>query len=102
MDVEKLVALEAVGQVERFSGWREWTTATFEVRSGGPVEIGVDGEALSLEPPLRFAIRAGALRVRLPRAAVGLSPAARRVRRSTRETLPDLVKVVLGRRVGPS
>jgi diacylglycerol kinase family enzyme len=102
MDVERLVALEAVGQVERFSGWSEWTTATFEVRSGGPVEIGVDGEALRLEPPLRFAIRAGALRVRLPRTALGLSPAARRVRRSPRETFPDLVKVVLGRRVGMS
>ena len=31
----------------------------FEVRSGAPVEIGVDGEALTLDPPLRFVIRAG-------------------------------------------
>jgi diacylglycerol kinase family enzyme len=102
MDVEKLVALEAVGQVQRFSGWQEWTTATFEVRSDGPVEIGVDGEALSLDPPLRFTIRAGALRIRLPRAALGLSPAAQRPRRSTRETVPDLVKVALGHAVGTS
>jgi diacylglycerol kinase family enzyme len=102
MDVEKLVALEAVGQVHRFSGWQEWTTETFEVRSDGPVEIGVDGEALSLDPPLRFSIRAGALRVRLPRAAVGLSPAAQRSRRSTRETVPDLVKVAIGHAVGAS
>jgi diacylglycerol kinase family enzyme len=102
VDVEKLVALEAVGQVQRFSGWQEWTTATFEVRSDGPVEIGVDGEALSLDPPLRFSIRAGALRIRLPRAALGLSPAAQRPRRSTRETVPDLVKVALGHAVGTS
>jgi hypothetical protein len=91
-----------VGQVQRFSGWQEWTTATFEVRSDGPVEIGVDGEALSLDPPLRFSIRAGALRFRLPRAALGLSPAAQRPRRSTRETVPDLVKVALGHAVGTS
>jgi diacylglycerol kinase family enzyme len=101
-DVEKLVALEAVGQVRRFSGWDEWTTATFEVRSDQPVDIGVDGEALSLDPPLIFAIRAGALRVRLPRTALGLSPAAQKPRRSVRETVPDLVKVVRGRRVGTS
>ena len=102
MDVEKLVALEAVGQVQRFSGWQEWTTTSFEVRSAGPVEIGVDGEALSLDPPLRFTIRAGALRVRLPRTALGLSPAAQQTRRSTRETVPDLVKVALGHEVGAS
>lgn len=100
MDVEKLVALEAVGQVQRYSGWQEWTPATFEVRSDGPVEIGVDGEALSLEPPLRFAIRAGALRVRLPRGALGQSPAAQAARRSTWETIPDLARVALGHPVG--
>ena len=55
VDVEKFAALEAVGQVRRFSGWNEWTAAEFEVTSDGPVEIGVDGEALTMEPPLRFA-----------------------------------------------
>lgn len=100
IDVQKLVALEAVGQVQRFAGWQEWTTTSFEVRSDAPVEIGVDGEALRLEPPLRFTIRAGVLRVRLPRTALGLSPAAQRLRRSPRETLPDLVKVALGQEVG--
>ncbi len=100
VDVEKLVALEAVGHVQRFAGWQEWTTPEFEVRSAGPVEIGVDGEALSLEPPLRFTIRAGALRVRLPRGTLGLSPAAQVTGRSTRETVPDLIKLALGRTVG--
>jgi hypothetical protein len=40
-----------------------------------PVEIGVDGEALTLEPPLHFVIRPRALTVRLPRAAARRSSA---------------------------
>ena len=49
-DAEKLAAAEA-GQVQRFSGWDEWTASEFNV---GRVEVGVDGEALVLDPPLRF------------------------------------------------
>ncbi|HEU4546454.1 MAG TPA: diacylglycerol kinase family protein, partial [Microlunatus sp.] len=64
-DVEALTALELTGRVEEFHGWREWTAPTIEVRSTRPVEVGVDGEALVLEPPLRFAIRPAALTVRL-------------------------------------
>ena len=41
--------------------------ADFEVRSTAPVPVGLDGEALILDPPLRFASLPGALRVRLPR-----------------------------------
>ncbi len=100
VDVEKLAALEAVGQVRRFSGWQEWTAPEFEVRSDGPVEIGVDGEALSMQPPLRFTIRSAALTVRLPRSASGVSPAGQAARRSTRDTVPDLVRVALGHAVG--
>jgi hypothetical protein len=37
---------------------------------------GVDGEALELDPPLRFRVAPGALRVHLPPEAPGLSPAA--------------------------
>ena len=40
------------------------------------MEVGVDGEALLLDPPLRFRILPGALRVRIPRHAPGYSPAA--------------------------
>jgi hypothetical protein len=38
--------------------------------------VGLDGEALTLEPPLRFVSLPAALRVRLPRHAPGISPAA--------------------------
>jgi diacylglycerol kinase family enzyme len=61
---------------QRPTGWLEWTDTTFEVDSGQPVEVGVDGEALVLDPPLRFRTLPGALRVRLPASAPGYSPAA--------------------------
>jgi diacylglycerol kinase family enzyme len=56
--------------------WREWTAADFEVEADHPVPAGVDGEALRLEPPLRFRIRPGALRVRIARGHPGASPSA--------------------------
>jgi hypothetical protein len=56
--------------------WQEWTAPEFEVRAGRPIAAGLDGEALVLEPPLRFTIRPGALRVRIARAHPGASPAA--------------------------
>jgi diacylglycerol kinase family enzyme len=97
---EKLAALEATGQVRRFASWNDWTASEFEVRSAGPVDIGVDGEYLTLQPPLHFVIRPGALTVRLPRTAPGRSPAARAVRVIARPTLAALWQTVLGRPTG--
>jgi diacylglycerol kinase family enzyme len=57
-------------------GWLEWSDVSFEVRSGQPVEMGVDGESTVLDPPIRFRIVPGALRVRIPSDAPGYSPAA--------------------------
>jgi diacylglycerol kinase family enzyme len=95
-DMQKLVALESIGQVDQFGGWQEWVAPDFEVRSAKPVEIGVDGEALTLQPPLQFGIRPGALTVRLPLGA-GMSPAARTVKVASRTTLATLWRVALGR-----
>jgi hypothetical protein len=89
------VGLELVGQAGRFHGLLEWSAKEFEVRSGGPVEVGLDGEALKLQPPLRFTSLPGALRVRLPRAA-GVAPAARAVA-LTRDNLGALLRVAAGR-----
>jgi diacylglycerol kinase family enzyme len=75
-EAEKLAALDAVGRVRQFASWNDWTATEFEVRSAVPVEIGVDGEALTLEPPLHFVIRPRALTVRLPRAAARRSSAS--------------------------
>ncbi len=70
-DVPALAALEAAGAVNRFSGLREWTAEAFRVDSSEPVPVGLDGEALRMQPPLEFRILPGALRVRLPVAAPG-------------------------------
>jgi diacylglycerol kinase family enzyme len=43
-----------------------WTTARLEIDAPAPVHAGIDGEAVDLTPPLRFAIRPGALRIRMP------------------------------------
>jgi diacylglycerol kinase family enzyme len=94
-DVSKLVAVELAGQVNRFSGLISFSTAEFEVRSSRRVEVGLDGEALVLDPPLVFASMPGALRVRLPRGA-GLAPAARAVA-LTGANLSGLLRVATGR-----
>jgi len=44
---------------------RTWTTSRLEVTAHTPVHAGVDGEAVELDSPLRFAIRPRALRVRI-------------------------------------
>jgi diacylglycerol kinase family enzyme len=57
-------------------GWRQWSTPELRVDSGGPVPAGVDGEAMVLDPPLLFACRPRALRVRIARDHPGVSPSA--------------------------
>ena len=56
--------------------WREWSTPEFEVDADGPIAAGIDGEAMTLEPPLRFRIKPGVLRVRIAHAHPGASPSA--------------------------
>ena len=70
--------LESVGggRSWRPPGWAEWSDDRFLLRSAQPVEIGIDGEAMVLHPPLEFRSLPGALRVRIPRHAPGYSPAA--------------------------
>ncbi|HJQ48878.1 MAG TPA: diacylglycerol kinase family protein [Amycolatopsis sp.] len=76
-DMPALVTAEATGQLSRFRGYRAWTASGFVVDSAEPlVDVGVDGEALKLPPPLVFRSRPGALRVRVPANAPGAPPAA--------------------------
>jgi diacylglycerol kinase family enzyme len=95
-DLAKLVTLGTLGQSKRFRGLREWSSSEFEVTSGASVAIGLDGEALSLAPPLRFVSLPGALRVRVPRQATGLSPAAAAVM-MTRRDLAGLIRIAAGK-----
>ena len=93
----KFAALEAARQIQRFEGWSEWSADEFQVDSGSPVAAGIDGEAVVLEPPLRFSITPSALRVRLPPAVAGLSPAA--LRPSLRgSSLRELWEIATARR----
>jgi diacylglycerol kinase family enzyme len=98
-EAEKLAALDAVGRARQFASWNDWTATEFEVRSAVPVEIGVDGEALILEPPLHFVIRPRALTVRLPRAAASRSSASVAHIMAV-PTLGALWQTVLGRPIG--
>ena len=88
-----LAALSA-GHPERYPGFQSWTTTQFEIGSGAPVPVGLDGETLELDPPLCFTSRPHAVRVRLAPAAIGLSPAARVL--MVREVLPSLWRVARG------
>jgi diacylglycerol kinase family enzyme len=99
-EAEKLAALEAVGRARQFASWNDWTATEFEVRSAVPVEIGVDGEALTLQPPLHFVIRPRALILRLPRSAVRPSQSARVAPTMAMPTLLALWQTVLGRPIG--
>jgi len=96
-EASQFVALQAAGQARRFPGWLEWSARTFEIRSAGLVQVGVDGETLVMDAPLTFRSQPGALRVRLPPHAVGVSPAARAVRILARSTTADLARVSAGR-----
>jgi len=70
--VAELTSSDARGRAR----FRQWQAPMFEVGSDSPVPAGVDGEALVLDPPLRFSIRPGALRVRIAPQHPGASPSA--------------------------
>jgi diacylglycerol kinase family enzyme len=92
------IGLEAAGRIRSFRGWLEWATPVFRVDSAEPVEIGIDGEAMQLDPPLIFESLPGALRVRIPKGAPGVAPAAAAVHMTT-STVHDLVRTAAGRPV---
>jgi diacylglycerol kinase family enzyme len=95
-EARRFATLEAAGRVRRFPGWVEWSAPRFEVGSGARVQLGVDGEALTMDPPLVFASSPGALRVRRPRRVLQASPAARTVQVLSGSTLAELGRVAAG------
>src|SRR5580704_3195367 len=54
-----------------------WSAPRLEVNAPAPVHAGVDGEAVDLDSPLRFASRPASLRVRISPRHPGASPSAR-------------------------
>ncbi len=76
--------------------WRDWSAPEFEVGSDADVAAGIDGEAATLTPPLRFAIRPGVLRVRIARQHPGASPSAA-IPEGTIAEIRALIRIALGR-----
>ena len=74
---------------------------TFEVACDQPVPAGIDGEATTLDPPLRFSSRPGVLRVRIARSHPGASPSAIEPD-SLSGTTVALWKLALGRDLLPA
>jgi Diacylglycerol kinase catalytic domain len=75
--------------------WREWSAPEFEVDSDQSVPAGIDGEAATLEPPLRFRIRPRSLRVRIARQHPGASPSAA-IPATGWRSLRELVRIAAG------
>jgi diacylglycerol kinase family enzyme len=93
----RFLAALATNRPDRYEGLQIWSGPDFVIDSGGPVAVGLDGEAMDMDPPLRFSIRPHVLRIRLAHSAIGYSPAARAT--SARDFLPNLWSVALGRPV---
>jgi len=76
-----IVVLDAPGDGPPVPG-RAWSAPRLEVNAlevsaPAPVHAGIDGEAVDLEPPLRFASRPASLQVRISPRHPGASPSAR-------------------------
>ncbi|MGH2937726.1 MAG: diacylglycerol/lipid kinase family protein [Solirubrobacterales bacterium] len=80
---------------------RQWSARSFTVEGEGPVPAGIDGEAATLSPPIRFRSRPGALRVRIAAGHAGSSPSAG-VPRGLRAAGFALVRIAAGRRASDS
>ncbi|MFN7150250.1 MAG: diacylglycerol/lipid kinase family protein [Microthrixaceae bacterium] len=76
-----------------------WQQPEFTVDCDQPVPVGVDGEALVMQPPLRFAIRPQALRVRIAPQHPGASPSSG-MPTGPLDAVGRLVRIAAGR--GPS
>ncbi len=73
-----------------------WADEEFELNSSQPIAAGIDGEYELLAPPLQFRIDPMALRVRVPKSVLGISPTAKRPL-LTFKTLVGLSDVAMGR-----
>lgn len=66
----------SAARTTRKLGMEQWITPTFEIEAGNGIAAGIDGESARLDPPLRFRILPGALRVRIAPHHPGASPSA--------------------------
>lgn len=76
-------------------GLRQWSASSFTVDTGGRVAAGVDGEAVQLSSPVRFASLPGALRVRIATGQAGASPSAG-IPEGVGAALSGLLRIAIG------
>jgi hypothetical protein len=74
---------------------RQWRRRSFTVDADRPVPVGIDGEAVTLAPPLEFASLPGALAVRIARGHPGASPSTE-VPRGLGRAVAKLVRIAIG------
>jgi hypothetical protein len=72
--IARFVAAVTISRPDRIDGLTSWSTPTFEVSSGSPIEGGLDGESQVMDSPLQVSIKPDPVRVRLPKSAIGYSP----------------------------
>ena len=90
----RLMSLAAIGMPDISSHWSEFTTDQFEVHSrSGRAYLGVDGEALDAETPLRFRIHPLGLRILVPQGNLEIAER----RRSRDIQFAHLAAVAMGR-----
>jgi diacylglycerol kinase family enzyme len=87
------------GKGSKGARWRELSMPALEIESHRPVPVGIDGEAMILESPLRFRARPRALRVRIARSHPGASPSAD-LPGGLGSGVAELIRIARGR--GPS
>ena len=68
--VARLAWLELFGRGHRSADYRRWATRAVTIDADQPVLAGIDGEAITLVPPVRVTSLPGALTVSLPRPGV--------------------------------
>jgi len=94
-----VVAASPPGTGRRDLPWRSWAVPAFEVDAQGPVPAGLDGEAVVLQPPVRFRVRPGVLRARIARHHPGASPSAGDPE-GLRDAVAAVARVAAGRDTG--
>jgi diacylglycerol kinase family enzyme len=80
---------------------RRFTERAIQIDADGPVPAGIDGESATLEVPVQFGMRPGALRVRIAAAHPGCSPSAA-LPEDARGMLPALWRAAFRRAPGGS
>ena len=74
---------------------RQWRQRTFTIEADDPVPVGIDGEAVTLAPPLEFASKPGALAVRIAPGHPGASPSTE-VPQGLGPAVAKLVRIAIG------